>query len=298
MMYWPSLAPLLARGDLTELHARGAEQLELTREHPEWGLRDWGWTVHAGALWELSRAEMYDGSLARARELIDRGLEAARSVGDPIFEGSFSCWISIVACRAGEPEQGVAQAQRYVEFTERQLFSFRPMAYAQLADSLRRSGSIPAAIDAIEQAVSLHVTDQFQDLIVGRVRARVRLANGAIEAGLADAERVFARALEVGARIEAAESAIAVSEILRVQADPAGLARIEELLATAERLIAETGARNLTPLLLLERVARLTRDEDAPRRRELLERALAEFTRMEATGHMREVAKMLEAEAK
>ena len=65
------------------------------------------------------------------------------------------------------------------------------------------------------------------------------------------------------------------------------------MLATADRLIAETGARNLAPLVLLERAALLTRAADASLRRDLLQQAQHAFTRMGARGHVREIALLL-----
>jgi hypothetical protein len=71
--------------------------------------------------------------------------------------------------------------------------------------------------------------------------------------------------------------------------------RIDEALATAERLIAETGARNLAPLVLLERAALPTRPEDAARRRDLLERARDAFAEMGAPVRAQEVETLLGA---
>ena len=295
MAFWPSLFPLQVGGELAELRARATQQLEWTRGHSEWGLRDWGWTMHAGALVSLSRTEAVAGSLVRARELAERGIEIARGVGDPIFEGMANGELAGIACRAGVAEEAVAPARRYVEATERHMSGFRVLAYAQLAEALLLGGDTLAAYDALAYAESLGGKDRVHHLILRSTRARARHANGEVESARADAEQVLARSIEVGTRILAVEAAITLSGILRAQGDPAGLARIGDLLATAERLIAETGAHNLTPLACLERAALLTRDEEAPARRELLECALAEFTRMEATGHMREVAQMLES---
>ncbi len=48
---------------------------------------------------------------------------------------------------------------------------------------------------------------------------------------------------------------LALTPILRIDADETTLARIDELLKTADELIAATGARNLAPFVLLERAA-------------------------------------------
>jgi hypothetical protein len=132
-------------------------------------------------------------------------------------------------------------------------------------------------------------------LFVLQVRAREWLANGELALARLAAEQVFSRSLELGTRIEAVEAALTLATILRAQADPAEASRIETLLATADRLIAETGARNLTPFVHLERAALLTRAEDAGLRRALLERAQADFTRMGANGRAREISLTLNA---
>ncbi len=295
MAHWPSLAPLLVRGDLAALHARAAEQIEWTREHLEWGLRDWGFTIHVGALLELSRAESFDGSLVRARVILESGAEISRSVGDRVFEGMCLGWIATIACRAGEPEQGLVVAQRYVEHTERFFSGFRAAAYAQLAENLLLTGQTATAIATIEHAESLGDSSKLSQLTLLRTAAQVRLANGEIARARAAAELAFARSLDAGARLLAVEAALALSSIIRAQGDTSEVARIEAILATADRLIAETGARNLAPLLLLERVALLARPEDASLRRALLQHAHDDFVRMGATGHVREIGRMLNA---
>jgi class 3 adenylate cyclase len=295
MAFWPSLAPLMARGDVAAVHARATEQVEWTREHLEWGLRDWGFTIHVGALLELGRAESYGGSLVRAREHLERGVEISRKVGDRVFEGMCSGWIAEIACRAGEPEHGLVLARHYVEHTERFFSGFRIAAYALLAEILQRTGQSAAATETIEYAGSLPRASELQHSYLMRTRARLRLANGEVGAARADCEHVFARALEVGARIEAVEAAITLSKVLRAQGDPADAARIAELLAAAERLIAETGARNLAPLLWLERAALLARPDEEAERRALLERARDVFLAMGAPGHARQVEAQLAA---
>ena len=293
MARWPSLAPLRLRGDLAGLRSRAAEQIEWTRDHPEWGLRDWSFSVYVGALLELGTAAVYDGPLARAREHLERGIEVARSVGDREFEATCVGFIAHVACWTGQPEQGLASAQRYVELTERLASGFRVNAYAQLGEVFLLLGRTAEALDAIAHGESLRSLGEIARLPLLRIRARARLANGEIEAARADAEQLFARALEVGARVTAAEAAITLSEVLRAQADPANAARIEDVLATADRLIAETGACNLAPFVLLERAALL--GADAPGRGALLEQARDGFLGMGAPVRARAVSLLLDA---
>lgn len=72
-----------------------------------------------------------------------------------------------------------------------------------------------------------------------------------------------------------------LSTALRLEAGPDAAERIEAALATADHLIAETGARNLVPALQIARA--------------LLGAAQAGFLEMGATGRAREVARALAA---
>ncbi len=292
--FWPSLAPLRLRGDLSEHKARAAEQIEWTRDHLEWGLRHWGMSAHAGALWELGMVEGFDGSLVRARELLKRGADVSRRVGDLEFETACCGALAHQAFLAGEFELGRAPAQRGVELAERIGTAFsRVAAYARLGEVLLLAGQTGEASEAIERAVSHNASDIERGLDLLRLRARARLASGESAQARVDAEQAFTRALELGARIDAIEAGLALSAVIRAQGDAAETSRIESILATADRLIAETGARNLAPFVLLERAALLTRAEDAVLRRALLERAHVDFTRMGANGRIREVSAML-----
>jgi predicted ATPase/class 3 adenylate cyclase len=296
MALWPSLAPLQFRGELAELRSRIARQLEWTRDHPEWGLRYWGMSTHAGALWALGSVERYDGSLERARECLERSVEVSRRVGDLELEGACLCEFARLECVAGEPDLGRVPAQRAVELAERLgARTSRVAAYAQLAEVAVTAGRPAEAIQAIDHADSLQAGGfGMPRLLLLWTRARAQLANGDLAQARADAEQLLARTLELGARLPAVEAALTLAAALRAGADAAETSRIDELLATADRLIEETGARNLAPLVLVERAARLTRAGDATQRRALLERARDEFTRMGATGHVREIALALQ----
>jgi class 3 adenylate cyclase len=296
MEFWPSLEPLLLRGDLAEVRRRASEQLERTRDHLEWGLRDWRLSVHAGALWQLGTVERYDGTLARARQFFERGVEVARSVGDLEFEGVCCGALAGLACRAGEAELGQAPARRQIEIVERLVTWARSSAYAQLGEVLLLAGQIAEGSELIEQAEAFAAQGvELNRWFVMQIRGRARLLRGEWERALNETEPLLARALEVGARIHAIEAVLILAEAIRAEGSPAGISRIEDLLATADRLIAETGARNLRPPVLLARAALLTRAEDAPARRTLLERAQADFMRMGAVARAGEVARLLEA---
>ena len=170
----------------------------------------------------------------------------------------------------------------------------RLMAQMGLAEVLVESGEIDEAAAVLEGVAAIAVSDAQRLLRLEQMRILVQLARGDAPGARAGAEALVAALLDRGIRTEAAEMALTLAAALRAEGGPGATQRIEEVLGVADRLIAETGACNLAPFVLLERAASLTRDEDALVRRELLERALAEFTRMEATGRVREVAQMLE----
>ena len=101
------------------------------------------------------------------------------------------------------------------------------------------------------------------------------------------AEDTLTSCLEIGARPVAIEAA------LRVDTGVPAAARIDEVLATADRLIAETGACNLTPFVLVERAALSALRGDARQQEAHLRRAHEAFTRMGATGRARQTAAAL-----
>jgi class 3 adenylate cyclase len=290
MAFWPSLAPLRVRGDLAELKTRAAAQVEWTRDHPEWGVRDWI-GAHGGAFWELGLAECYDGSLVRARDYLERGIEVARRVGDLEGESYSSGALAYVACRAGEPELGRAPAQRAIEIAERLgSASARVAAHVRLGEVFLVAGQTAEAIASSEHADSLGAANAQNVLFLSQLRPRAQLAQGDFARARRGAEETFAHLLELGARIEAVEAALTLSAAIRAQGDATAISRIEAILATADRLIAETGAHNLAPFVLLERAALLTRADDASLRRDLLQQAHDDFVRMGATGRAREIS--------
>jgi hypothetical protein len=81
---------------------------------------------------------------------------------------------------------------------------------------------------------------------------------------------------------------------LRTQSGAEAGPRIGEVLATADRLIAETGARNLTPFVLVERAALAELRGDARLQEECLRKAHEGFARMSATGRARAAAVALD----
>ncbi|HXJ36133.1 MAG TPA: adenylate/guanylate cyclase domain-containing protein [Candidatus Eisenbacteria bacterium] len=295
MALWPSLEPLYVRGDLAAARANAREQLGWTRDHPDWGLRDWAMSAHAGALWVLGRIEAYDGSFDRARDYYERGIQVARGVGDVEMEAGCSGALCNLGFLAGEPDLGRTAGQRAVALCERIGGFARVGAYTALGTQLLLDGQVERAVETLEFALSACGTGNKQlDQSI-----RYRLAQACLGAGDASRARALAEAalsqsLEIGARVDAVEAALVLSAALRAEVGPGAAARIEELLARAERSIAETGARSLIAFVLAERAALAELRGDVAERMEYLRRAHASFTRMRATGRARDVAAALE----
>jgi class 3 adenylate cyclase len=295
MAFWPSLVPLRLLGRLSEHRTRAEALAEQTREHPEWGVELWV-STHVGALLELGMGGTLCDPLPRAREHLERGAEIARRIGDAEAESWCCSTLVHLACMAGEVERGRAAVQRGFELAEQLGTAMaRLMAQTGLADVSIASGEIDAAFEAIDEAAAIAGTDATRMLQLDHLRILAQIARGEAADARAGAEGVLARLLERGIRAVAAQTAILLATALRIEAGPDAARRIDAALATADRLIAETGARNLAPLVLLERAALPTRPEAAARRRDLLERARDAFVEMGAPVRAQEVETLLGA---
>jgi class 3 adenylate cyclase len=295
MAFWPSLVPLRLLGRFAEHRERAEALAEQTREHPEWGTSLWA-STHVGALMELGMSGVFCDSLLRARECFERGAAVARRIGDAESEGWCCAGLVGVACFAGEPESGRAAVQRAFEIAEQLGTAVaRTMAQTGLAELLLASGDLDGATRALEDASATVGPDIQRLIVLERIRCLTEIARGDGAGARASAEAALARQLDRGIRAEAAAMALRLSTALRLEAGPDAAERIEAVLATADRLITETGARNLVPALQIERALLLTRPEDGPARRALLDAAQAGFLEMGATGRAREVARALAA---
>jgi len=295
MALWPSLVPLRLLGSLSEHRTRAEALAEQTREHPDWGIELWA-STHVGALMDLGFGGIFCDSLPRAREHLERGAEIARRIGDAESESWCCSALVHLACVAGEVERGRAAVQRAFELAEQLGTAMaRMMAQTGLAEVSIASGEIDAAFEAIDEAAAVAGTDAQRLLQVDHLRILAQIARGDAADARAGAEGVLARLLERGIRTVAAETAILLATALRLESGPDAAQRSDEALTTADRLIAETGARNFAPLVLLERVALLTRPDDAARRRDLLERARDAFVEMGAPVRAQEIENQLGA---
>ena len=75
---WPLVYPLYAQGRLDELRPLLEWQVNATREHPEWGMRDWQVSAYVDVAGYLALVEAFQGRPERGIELIEQATEAAR----------------------------------------------------------------------------------------------------------------------------------------------------------------------------------------------------------------------------
>jgi hypothetical protein len=156
-------------------------------------------------------------------------------------------------------------------------------------------GRATEAVEAIEHALSAcNDGNRSLEPWIRHALAQAWLAAGDPARARVIAEEALTDCLEIGARLVAIEAAVTLSAALRAEAGLAAAGRVEELLATADRLIVETGARNLAAFVLVERAALAELRGAIGEQRAHLARARAAFAQMGATGRAREVGSALE----
>ena len=214
-------------------------------------------SAHAGSLYQLGYCEIYVGSLPAAREYLERGIKVARSVGDREMEAYCCDALGELGFVGRDPNVGRAAVHQCVEIgAELGLLLNRVVGLFRAGTQLLLDAEADRAVDALEDAraqsgaVTLYREQQF-----GYTLAHALLAAGKPDEARLIAEDTYTHSQKIGARIDAIHAVLALTPILRIDADEATLARIDELLTTADKLIAATGARNLAPFVLLERAA-------------------------------------------
>jgi class 3 adenylate cyclase len=293
---WPTLQPLLMRGDLATLRANAEQQVSWTRDHADWGMRDWNISAHASALVMLGTVERFGGSLDRARELLERATDVGGRVGDVEIGVACSAALGDLGYLAGEPDLARAAVERAVLTSEALSPMSRIIAHGRLGRQLLLDGDAGRAVEALEFALSLCGDGRrIEEPWVRSALAQARLAAGEPARACEIAEHALAYCLEIGAGLVGIEAAVTLAAARRAESCAAAAPRIDEALATAERLIAETGARNLTPFVLAERAASAALRGDPRRQVEHLRGAHEAFTRMGATGRAHETAAALAA---
>jgi adenylate cyclase len=292
---WPTLAPYLTRGDLAMTRTNCVQQIAWTGEHPDWGMRDWGISALGDALARLAAVELMDGAFEQARTLVERAIDQTRRVKDLEGEVLAITTLGDLGFLAGEPDLARAAVEQGVRMSECQGEVSLQGAHGRLGRQLLLDGRPAEAVDALEHALSFCSDgNRAVEPWLRQALAEAWLAAGDPARARGIAEDTLTSCLEIGARPVAIEAALVLSAALRADAGVAAAARIDEVLATADRLIAETGACNLTAFVLVERAVLWELRGDARQQEAYLRRAHEAFTRMGATGRARQTAAALE----
>lgn len=293
---WPSLEPLAMRGDF-ERHRRNAlQQAEWTRDHPRWGLREWGMSTYVGALIELGRSEFFRGSLAEGRRHLEDVFEIARGLGDPEMGAFAADFLAIYGWFLLDPEWARVAIRQSTALEARLGRNARLSLHIGLAQQLLLEGEPEQAAAALDRVSALGGTALRKfDSRRAAVRSRVELALGDAMRARATAESALEIARARGIQTDSLLLALTLAPALRAAGGAEELAQLGDALDTAATLIADTGARNLEPLLLLERgrAARLLGDE--ARKTSFLRRAREGFAALGASARVAEVTAELES---
>jgi hypothetical protein len=281
-------------GDLAGARRAIEWQLEATKDHPAWGVRDWTMSAHANALNELAWVELLGGELERARATAGRGIDVARGVADLENQWTGLAALSMVAFFAGEPEVARAPVQRLAELAERVGSGWlRIESRFRVATQLLLEGDAAGAAELLEGVGASLETGAPTMRLMEAYRAESLRRVGDIRRARVLAEQAHAFMKERGLRIWLVDTGIILARIVRDDGGVAEAERIAALLAEADAVIAATGAHLFTPFVLVERaeLARLGGD-DATRLRVLGE-AHRLFAAMGATGQARKLAPKL-----
>jgi len=291
---WPTLLPLITCGDLARLRTSCEQQIVWTAEHPEWGLRDWGISALGDALARRAYVDLIGGGFADARARIERAIDVTRRLKD--IEGEI--WAIVVFADlgffAGEPDLARTAIERALRMSEPMGTVSMQWTQSRYGRQLLLDGRATEAVEALEHALTYCATSGgWIEPWVRQVLAQAWLAAGDPVRARALAEGALGTCLDTGARLFGIEAALALSAALRAEPGGAAARRIDDVLATADRLIAETGARNLTAFVCVERAALAALQGDV--RQEAAHRRGAHdaFTRTGATGRARETAAAL-----
>ncbi len=291
MALWPSLEPLFALGKLEIHRANSMQQVEWTRDHPRWGLREWGMSAYVGALVELGRSEIVIGFPADGRAHLVKVGEISRDLGDPDM-GAFAVeLLAYGGWLTGDVEWARVAARQAVAQEARLGHSSRLSATLGLVQQLLLEDDPAQARDVLADV------DGLRGAALRKFDSRRNLASARTQAALGDlasarewAESALAIALERDNATEALSAALTLASVLRGIGDEQALARSTRALETAAELVDKTGAKNFEPLLLAER------GRDARRRGEdeagtiLLRRAAERFADLACGARAAEIA--------
>jgi tetratricopeptide (TPR) repeat protein len=294
---WTGAYPLFCAGQLTRSLEHTEALIESTRAHPEWGFSLWSLSALAWGHFMRGQIGIYVGNLETARAQIEEGVELARRYGDTESEGWALHWLGAAADVAGDVESGLGPCQRAVEIAEKIGSPFsRANAYYRLGVLFGGAGRSTEAVTTLEHALAIARECRTY------LEAEALLVAGLAEACLGAGDRARARALaeesvalgrRIGAPLYFFPALRALAHVLLAEADTAAAGTIRNTLSEADRLIDETGATSLKPLVLLDRAELARLEGDTAARRRLLEEAKALFAGLGAPMRVQQIDALL-----
>ncbi len=281
--------PFVVVGRLAEAAAKIEEVISITRRQPDFGLDDWGFRASVWASLMGGAVEVLTGKLAAAQTRLERSVELARQYGEVENEGWALTWLADRAFYAGDQDAGLPAAQRSVELAEKVGSPYsRISAYLRLGAALSLDGQVNEALETLEHALAL--TRQCGTALEVEARLLAWLAEAVLAGGdIARARQLADEALAVADRTGAIFDGIfarrTLARVLLAGEGATAARAIEEALDGAERLIEQTGAVSIRPLILVERAALAHLAGDTVARQRALREAHRLFTAIGATGH-------------
>src|SRR5262245_54199907 len=290
---------LSLNGRLAESVAVADEGLAIVAGDVKLGIDLFGHSSHTMLTMFLGWALMLMGRLPEAEKRLAMALHLARELGPP----ETVCWSQfghvLLAQATGEAKCALGAAQAVLEAAER---TGTPHAFANafwaLGIAQTLAGEWETAIEACDRSLAM-----MRETVVWRAfEASTLVTLASAHLGRGDMARAATIADEAAAlaRRQGTRVFLCAADVLRARALPArdgarAAGDVEAILAEAEQLVAQTGARLHVPDVHLARaeLARLAGDE-AARHRELSE-AHRLFTEMGATVRAEQVAKALAA---
>jgi tetratricopeptide (TPR) repeat protein len=225
------------------------------------------------------------GKPVLAAESLQRGEQLLPS-GNDVWLGLHAVGLSNLAMLRGDARSATSHAERALDHAGRTgdavvaSFAHWPRGRAQLL-----LGDYADALHSFEQALATGATLSLE----GYFDAGIALAH----LGLGDpararraAEHAITVARQRGALVTECSAQLALAQILTQTEGASAAAAIETALREVERLIAETGARSIEPLLHEERARLAAALGDTAGRERALGEARRLFTEMDATGHL------------
>jgi len=247
---WPLTNPIYRQGGLDELRLLCEWQVEATRGHPEWGMRDWQVSAFADAASLLGLVEALQGHPQKGADLAQQAIDAARSVPNPEGEAWGLLRRIEIDLMMDDVEHARRLVPRLIEIDDRMgslttrawthINIGRLLLHEERPDDARKSLAIA------EEICSTCYQSDRSDAVTEL--ALCSLALGEKGRAIALAEEALHEATEMGASLFALRAALALGESLRASGTEPRL--VQRALDKAESLICQTGAVIYEPRLV------------------------------------------------